>query len=293
MLPFGGPRGHRRGRRDRRPDRPRHRAVLRRRHHLAGAGAEVRRRRRHRRRQLLAPGGWTPTSRWSSARSTRDADRRAPARASSPTRTAPRWPRCRCSSRCTTRPGLVAAGRQHLPGGLRQRPRRRRGARRPGRGGRRQGAASWPTTASAVELPGAGEVRPHRSPSTCCRWPARSSTTAATRPTRSRSSATSRRKILGIPDLLVSGHLRAGAGLHRPLAVDQRRVRRARCRPSGPPSSSADAPGRRAVRRPDPAAGGRPGPVASSAGSGRTRASTATAGSRCSSATTTCARARR
>ena len=26
-------------------------------------------------------------------------------RASSPTRTAPPWPRCRCSSRCTTRPG--------------------------------------------------------------------------------------------------------------------------------------------------------------------------------------------
>ena len=32
-------------------------------------------------------------------------DRRARARASSPTRTAPPWPRCRCSSRCTTRPG--------------------------------------------------------------------------------------------------------------------------------------------------------------------------------------------
>ncbi len=30
---------------------------------------------------------------------------RRAARASSPTRTAPRWPRCRCSSRCTTRPG--------------------------------------------------------------------------------------------------------------------------------------------------------------------------------------------
>ena len=29
---------------------------------------------------------------------------RAPARASSPTRTARPWPRCRCSSRCTTRP---------------------------------------------------------------------------------------------------------------------------------------------------------------------------------------------
>ena len=33
------------------------------------------------------------------------------------------------------------------------------------------------------------------------------------------------RKILGIPDLLVSRHLRAGAGVHRALAVDQRRVR--------------------------------------------------------------------
>ena len=33
------------------------------------------------------------------------------------------------------------------------------------------------------------------------------------------------RKILGIPDLAVSRHLRAGAGVHRALAVDQRRVR--------------------------------------------------------------------
>ena len=47
------PRDHRRGRRDRRPDRPRHRAVLRRRHHLARAGAAVRRGRRDRHRQLL------------------------------------------------------------------------------------------------------------------------------------------------------------------------------------------------------------------------------------------------
>ena len=34
-----------------------------------------------------------------------DGDRATPARASSPTRTAPRWPRCRSSSRCTTRRG--------------------------------------------------------------------------------------------------------------------------------------------------------------------------------------------
>ena len=33
---------------------------------------------------------------------------RGRARASSPTPTAPRWPRCRCSSRCTTRPAWCA-----------------------------------------------------------------------------------------------------------------------------------------------------------------------------------------
>ena len=44
---------------------------------------------------------------------------------------------------------------------------------------------------TAVTLPRPGEVRPHRSPTTCSRWPARSSTTGCSRPTRSRSSATS------------------------------------------------------------------------------------------------------
>ena len=44
------------------------------------------------------------------------------------------------------------------------------------------------------------------------------------------------RKILGIPDLLVSRHLRAGAGVHRALAVDQRRVRPAAVGRSGPRS---------------------------------------------------------
>ena len=46
------------------------------------------------------------------------------------------------------------------------------------------------------------------------------------------------RKILGIPDLAGERHLRAGAGVHRALAVDQRRVRpaavgRARARAAG------------------------------------------------------------
>ena len=47
------PRDHRRGRRDRRPERARHRAVLRRRDDVARAGAPLRRGRRDRRRQLL------------------------------------------------------------------------------------------------------------------------------------------------------------------------------------------------------------------------------------------------
>ena len=50
------------------------------------------------------------------------------------------------------------------------------------------------------------------------------------------------RKILGIPELAVSGDVRAGAGVHRPLAVDQRRVRRGRSPSSGPPSCSPPRP---------------------------------------------------
>ena len=59
------------------------------------------------------------------------------------------------------------------------------------------------------------------------------------------------RKILGIPDLPVSGTCVRVAGLHRALAVDQRRVRTPTCRPSRgrarswrrrPASSSSDVP---------------------------------------------------
>ena len=48
-----------------------------------------------------------PRSRWSSPRSTPRPPPTSspPAGASSPTPTAPRWPRCRSSRRCTTRPG--------------------------------------------------------------------------------------------------------------------------------------------------------------------------------------------
>ena len=56
------------------------------------------------------------------------------------------------------------------------------------------------------------------------------------------------RKILELPDLAVARHLRAGAGVHRPLAVDQRRLRPADHARAGPPSPDQGL-GRRAGRR--------------------------------------------
>ena len=93
----------------------------------------------------------TPTSRWSSPRSTPAPSPRR-ARGSSPTPTAPPWPRCRCSSRCTTRRGWSGwsspptrrSPARASPVSRSSPPRcRRRATRR----------ASWPTTA-----------RPSRSP---------------------------------------------------------------------------------------------------------------------------------
>ncbi len=98
------------------------------------------------------------------------------------------------------------------------------------------------------------------------------------------------RKILDIPDLRVSGHVRAGPGVHRALAVAERGVR------LGPPGQARGrdprrGAGGRAVRRTHSAPGSRPGsqlrgPDPSGPGRGR-RARV----SRCSSATTTSARA--
>ena len=125
------------------------------------------------------------------------------------------------------------AGRVDLPGRLRLRRRRRRGARHAGRGGRRQGARAG-LRRRGGRVPRAGEVRPHRSPTTCCRWPARSSTTARTRPTRSRSSATSRARSSASPTCAVSGicvrvpvftghSLSINAEFARPLPVERAR----------------------------------------------------------------------
>ena len=96
------------------------------------------------------------------------------------------------------------------------------------------GAASWRTTARAVDVPGADEVRPRRSRSTCSRSPARSSTTARGETDEEQKLRNESRKILGIPDLLVSGtcvrvpvftghSLSINAEFARPLSVERAR----------------------------------------------------------------------
>ena len=99
------------------------------------------------------------------------------------------------------------------------------------------------------------------------------------------------RKILGHPRPAGLRHLRAGAGVHRPQPVDQRRVRpapdgRARDRAAGARRPASSSPTCR--RRCTPRAATR----RTSDASGRTPASPTSAGWCCSSATTTCARVR-
>ena len=255
---LAGRRGHRRGRGDRRLLRAGHRAVLRRQGHLEGAGAAGRRGRRRRDRQLvgLADGPRGPAGR---LRGQPARDRATARRASSPTRTAPRWPRCRCCGRCTTRPGwsrLVVATYQAVSGaglaGVAELDEQvRKVADR---------AAELTFDGAAVEFPEPARRTPARSPSTCSRWPARSSTTARDETDEEQKLRNESRKILEIPDLQVSGTCVRVPGLHRPLA---RRSTPAFARPDQP-GAGPRAAGRRARRgarrRPDAAAGGRPGP---------------------------------
>ena len=152
--------------------------------------------------------------------------------------------------------GLTPAGRLDLPGRLRRR--RRRGAR----AGRAVGQDRRPRRGPHLRrlgrrLPAPSACTPCRSPTTSSRCSSRSSTTALWRPTRSRSTRNEARKILGIPDLAVTMHLRARAGLHRPLGRHRRRVR-APAQPRAGHRAAAQRAGRRAGRDPDAADGGRP-----------------------------------
>ena len=153
------------------------------------------------------PSARTPTCRWWSARST--SKEMSPTalgpsrRASSPTRTAPPWPRCRCSSCCTTRRGLVRmiastyqavsgsglAGVEELfDAGPRGRRRQREaGARRRRSTSRRRTKYVAPIAFNVVPL--AGSLVDDDSGETDEDQKLRNES----------------RKILGIPDLLVSG----------------------------------------------------------------------------------------
>ena len=201
-LTWTGEPDHGRGHRHRRLLGPRSRSVLQRQDGLAGHRAEGRRHRRDRGRQLLGLADGSRTCRWWSPRSTptTPCTRR---RASSPTRTAPPWPRCRCSHRCTGPRGWYGfRSRPTRPSPARAAPaspsstaRSRRSPTRPAR---------WPSTARRWTSP-----RPRStsspSPTTCCRWRARSSTTARAETDEEQKLRNESRKILHIPDLLVAG----------------------------------------------------------------------------------------
>ena len=131
---------------------------------------------------------------------------------------------------------------------------------------------------------------PVRSPSTSCRSPARSSTTGRCETDEEQKLRNESRKILESPGPAGQRYLRPGPGVHRALVVDHRRVRAADLGRPGDRGARRRAGGR-ALRHPDAAAGRRSGPElrrADPPGLGRRRR-----GWRCSSATTTCARAPR
>ena len=157
------------------------------------------------------------------------------------------------------RGGAGPADRLDLPGGLRLRRRRRRGAGRPGRGGRRQGPRAG-LRRRGGRVPRARRSTPAPSPTTCCRWPARSSTTGSTRPTRSRSSATSRARSSASP----TSRSRASASGCRSSPATRWRSTpssRARCRSPAPASCSASAPGVELTEIPTPLQAAGTGPV--------------------------------
>ena len=182
--------------------------------------------------------------------------------------------------------------RQHLPGGVGRRARRCRRARRAGAQGRSTGPPSSPSTAAPSTSPApqkfAEPDRLQRDPARRLARRRRLGETDEEQKLRNES-----RKILEHPRPRGVGHLRAGAGVHRALAVDQRRVRPADRRRARPPSCSAGAPGVRADDMPDAARGGRHRPVLRRSHPARPDGRPTAAAWRCSCRATTCARAPR
>ena len=185
-VPRAGDRG--RGRRDRRPERPGHRVVLGRRDDVAGAGAAVRRRRRHRHRQFVGVPQGPRRAAGGQRGQLRSGTHTIGRRASSPTRTAPPWPRCRCSRCCTTRRSWcasIASTYQAVSGsglaGVQELFEQARAVV--------DDSEQLVHDGSALQFPPPTSTS-RRSRSTWCRWPDRSSTTTPVRPTRTRSCAT-------------------------------------------------------------------------------------------------------
>ena len=235
-LPWGH-RDHRRGRRNGRPERPRHRPVLGRRHVVARARPALRRRRRHGHRQLLrVPHG--PRRPAGRLRGQPGGDRRRP-------QGHHRQPQLHDDGGDA---GAQAAPRRGRP--LRLSPRRTRPTSGAGLAGVDEldkqvrqvadQAAALTHDGDAVVFP-APRSSPARSRSTCSRTPARSSTTAPTRPTRSRSSA--RRAARSSASPTCSCRARA-SGCRCSPATRCRSTPSSpgRCRSPGPPSCSPRRP---------------------------------------------------
>ncbi len=249
----GRRRDHRRGRRPRRPDRPRHRPLLRRGDLVARARPALRRRRRHRHRQLL---GVADGSRRAARRG-----RGQPRRHRHGTQGDHRQPQLHddggdAGAQAAARRGRPRApDRQHLPGRLRRRRGRCRRARQAGPPGRRPRRRAHPRRLGR-RLPGAAEVRP----------PDRLQRAAARRQARRRRLVGDRRGAEAAqrdaqdprhPRPPGVRHVRAGAGVRRPLAVAQRRVRPTDLRRAGD-GAARRGTRRRAQRRAHAARGRRP-----------------------------------
>ena len=157
-------------------------------------------------------------------------------RASSPTRTAPPWPRCRCSRCCTTRPSWCGWSCRAI-----------RRCPAPGWPGWR----SWPTQARAVvddaeQLVHDGGALKFPPPKAYVAPIAFNVVPLAgiagrrrlRRDRRGPEAAQRKPQDPGHPRPAGQRHLRAGSGVHRALAVDQRRVRPAAFARAGPRSCS-------------------------------------------------------
>ena len=221
---------------DRRLPRAGHRALLGRQGHLQGARPAGRRGRRGGDRQLLGVADGPARCRWSSPRSTRTPPPTA-RRASSPTPTAPRWPRCRCCARCTPRRGWSAwssprTRRSPAPGWPASPSWTSRSARSP------TGPPSWPSTARPSSSP-----QPHSfaAPIAFNVLPLAGSIVddGSWRDRRGAEAPQREPQDPRHPGPAGLRHLRPGAGLHRPLAPDQRPVRPADHAAARPASCSA------------------------------------------------------